>query len=55
MLPAQSLVMSCLLQPLGLQSVRLLVHGVLQARILERAAMPFSRGSSRPKDQTHVS
>jgi len=31
------------------------VHGILQARILERAAFPFSRGSSQPKDQTKVS
>ena len=31
------------------------VHGVLQARILEWVAMPFSRGSSQPRDQTHVS
>ena len=28
------------------------VHGILQARILERVAIPFSRGSSRPRDQT---
>ena len=28
------------------------VHGILQARILEWVAMPFSRGSSQPKDQT---
>ena len=26
------------------------VHGVLQARVLEGAAMPSSRGSSRPRD-----
>ena len=26
------------------------VHGILQARILEWVAMPFSRGSSQPKD-----
>ena len=26
------------------------VHGNLQARILEWAAIPFSRGSSRPRD-----
>ena len=26
------------------------VHGVLQARILEWVAVPFSRGSSRPRD-----
>ena len=31
------------------------VHGILQARILECVAMPFSRGSSQPRDQTHVS
>ena len=28
---------------------------ILQARILEQVAMPFSRGSSRPRDQTQVS
>ena len=31
------------------------VHGVLQARILECVAIPFSRGSSWPKDRTWVS
>ena len=31
------------------------VHGILQARILERGAFPFSRGSSQPRDQTRVS
>ena len=31
------------------------VHGILQARILERVAFPFSRGSSQPKDRTQVS
>ena len=31
------------------------IHGVLQARILEWIAMPFSRGSSWPRDQTQVS
>ena len=31
------------------------VHGILQARILEWAAMPSSRGSSQPRDRTHVS
>ena len=31
------------------------VHGILQARILEWVAMPSSRGSSGPKDQTRVS
>ena len=31
------------------------VHGNLQARILERVAIPFSRGSSQPRDGTQVS
>ena len=31
------------------------VHGILQARILEWGAMPSSRGSSGPKDQTLIS
>ena len=30
------------------------VHGILQARILEWVAIPFSRGSSRPRDLTQV-
>ena len=31
------------------------VHGILQARILEWVAMPASRGSFWPRNQTHVS
>ena len=31
------------------------VHGLLQARILEWVAFPFSRGSSQPRDWTQVS
>ena len=31
------------------------VRGILQARILEWVAMPSSRGSSQPRDQTQVS
>ena len=31
------------------------VHGILQARILEWVAVPFSRGSSQPTDQTRGS
>ena len=31
------------------------VHGILQARTLEWVAIPFSRWSSQPKDQTRVS
>ena len=32
-----------------------MVHGSLQARILEWVAFPFSRGSSQPRDWTQVS
>ena len=31
------------------------VSGILQARLLEWVAMPFSRGSSQLRDQTHIS
>jgi len=31
------------------------VPGILQARILEGVAIPSSRGSSQPRDQTEVS
>ena len=31
------------------------VHGILQARIPERVAIPSSRGSSQLRDQTQVS
>ena len=31
-----------------------IVHGILQARILEWVAFPFSRGSSQPRDWTQV-
>ena len=31
------------------------VHGILQARMLEWVAVPFSRGSSQSRDQTQVS
>ena len=31
------------------------VHGIFQARVLEWTAIAFSRGSSRPRDQTQVS
>ena len=30
-------------------------HGILQARVLEWVAFPFSGGSSQPRDQTQVS
>ena len=31
------------------------VHGILQARILEWVAFPFSRGSSQARDRTQAS
>ena len=31
------------------------VHGIFQARVLERVAISFSRGSSQPRDRTWVS
>ena len=31
------------------------VHGISQARRLEGGAISFSKGSSRPRDQTHIS
>ena len=31
------------------------VHGILQARIQEWVAFPFSRGSSQPRNRTQVS
>ena len=31
------------------------VHGILQARILEWVAFPFSKEFSQPRDQTQVS
>ena len=43
------------LQPHVLQPARLSVHGILQARILGRVAIPFSRGSSWSRDWTQVS
>ena len=32
-----------------------IVHGILQARILEWVSIPFSKGSSQPRDQTQLS
>ena len=44
------------LQYYGLDnSMECIVHGILQARILEWVAFPFSRGSSQPRDETQVS
>ena len=41
--------------PMDCSSPDSFVHGIFQARILEWVAMPFSRGYSQLKDQTHVS
>ena len=43
------------LQPMDYSPPGSSVHGSLQARILEWVAIPFSRGASRPRDQTWVS
>ena len=50
----------CICEVKVIQNVRLfstsyIVHGILQARILEWVAFPFSRGSSQPRDWTQVS
>ena len=46
---------SCSVMSNSLWPHGLLVHGILQARILEWVAFPFSRGSSQPRDWTQVS
>ena len=48
---------SCLIlwDPLDYSPPGSSAHGILQARILEQVAMPSSRWSSWPRDQTHVS
>ena len=43
------------LQTHGLELARLPIHVILQARILEWIAVPFFRGSSKPRDRTQVS
>ena len=42
-------------EKVGCSLPRSSIHGILQARILEWVAIPFSRGSSQPRDQTWVS
>ena len=39
----------------SLRTLYCIVYGILQARILEWVAFPFSRGSSQPRDWTQVS
>ena len=48
-------VMSNSLQPHGLTHQALSVHRTFQARILAWVAISSSRGSSPPRDQTHIS
>ena len=47
-------VQSCptLRDPMDFSMPGLSVHGILQARIMEWVAVPFSRGSSLPRNQT---
>ena len=47
--------MLTLCDPMGGSPPGSSVHGVLQARTLKWAAIPFSRGYSRLSDRTHVS
>ena len=51
--PAQSCL--TLWDPMDCSPPRSSVLGILQARTLERVAMPSSRGSSQHRDRTHIS
>ena len=53
MLVTQSYLILC--DPMDCSPPGSSVHGILQARIQEWVAIPFSRGSSWPRDQTQVS
>ena len=44
-----------LCDPMDCSLLGFFVHGILQARIQEWVAIPFSRGSSRPRDLSWVS
>ena len=46
---------STLCDPVDCSPLGSSIHGILQARVLEWAAISFSRRSSRPRDQTWVS
>ena len=48
-------VVSTLCDPMDYSPPGSSVHGILQARILEWVAIPFSRGSSRPRNRTEDS
>ena len=47
-------VVSDSLRPMGCSPPGSSVHGILQARILEWIAISSFRGSSQPRDQTHI-
>ena len=49
---AQSYLTLC--DPVGCSPPGSSVHGILQARIQEWVAISYSRGSSQPRDRTHV-
>ena len=55
MLCSVASVMSDSLRPMDCSPLGSSVHRILQTRILEWVAVPFSRGSSWPRDQTHIS
>ena len=44
-----------LCRPVDCNSPGFSVHGIVQARILERVAISYSRESSQPRDQTLIS
>ena len=46
---------STLCEPMDCSPPGLSVHGISQARILVWVAVPFSKGSSQPRDWTHIS
>ena len=48
-------VMPTLYDSMGCSPLGSSIHGIVQARILEDVVIPFSKGSSWPRDQTQVS
>ena len=55
MLLSHSVVSNSLYDPMDWSLPGPSVHGISQARILEWIPISFSRGSSQPRDQTHIS
>ena len=52
---SRSVMCLTLCDPMEFSSPWNIIHGILQARILEYVAIPFFRGSSQPRHQTQVS